>query len=95
MVSLSGENFKMVEFAKRLKLKDVRILSITQFKDNTLASLSDENIYISTVEIPIFTEYNYLKYQSITCYFIAVELLFLRYQRHKREKKAREIEAGL
>ena len=36
-----------------MKLSNVKVLSITKLKDNTLASLSDENIYITTSQIQV------------------------------------------
>lgn len=53
MISYSGENASMLEFAKKLKTKSVPIISITANKDNSLAHLASESLY---VEIPKFNQ---------------------------------------
>ncbi|MDF2675595.1 MAG: hypothetical protein K0R09_3867 [Clostridiales bacterium] len=86
IVSLNGETPEVIEFAKALRLREVSIISITKLKDNTLAALSDENIYISTLQFQLFSNYNHQMYESITSYYMVIELLFLKYQLFKRQK---------
>lgn len=85
IISLSGENEKVIEFARELKLKEVPMISITRFSDNTLASLSDENIY---VHMPKFLPHTNISAESISSvgFFMAAEAMFVNYQIYKREK---------
>lgn len=76
LISLSGESSHIINFAKKLKMKNVTIISITKLKSNTLANISDKNIYVSTSTV--FLNNNF-EYESINLYFIVVELLFLKF----------------
>ena len=89
IISLSGEKKEIVEFARELKLKEVPIISITRFSDNTLASLSDENIY---VHMPKFIRVTSPSEESISSvgFFMAAEAMFVNYQLHKRGKQKKE-----
>lgn len=77
LISLSGESNHIKEFAKRLKIKDIPIVSITKEKDNALAHMADENLYITT----FFTENggNQVKFETSTSFFILIEMLYLKY----------------
>lgn len=90
LISLSGESSKVVDLAKRMKLNNVKVLSITKLKDNMLASISDENIYITTSEINF--DSNYRTFESTTILYITSEILFVNYSLYK---KNREIEKNL
>lgn len=48
LISLTGESEHVKRLAKQFKLRNVPIISITKLKNNTLARLSDENLYINT-----------------------------------------------
>ncbi len=54
IISLSGENENTLNIARRLKLIGTKIISITEFKNNTLTDLSDESIYISATNISFY-----------------------------------------
>lgn len=82
LISLNGESSKVVELAKKMKLNNVKIVSITKLKDNTLASLSDENIYITTSQVKF--DSNYRSFESYTILYIVAEILFVRYGLYKR-----------
>ncbi|SHE31044.1 MurR/RpiR family transcriptional regulator [Alkalibacter saccharofermentans] len=47
IVSLDGESQQVIKMARELKLREIPFISITRLKDNTLASLSTEKIYIT------------------------------------------------
>lgn len=75
IVSLSGESNHVVNFAKTVKLKGVPILSMTKLKHNTLASLSTENLYISTSNVNTYIQ----NYETTTLFFMTVEMLLIKY----------------
>ncbi|MGM9974604.1 MAG: MurR/RpiR family transcriptional regulator, partial [Clostridiaceae bacterium] len=68
IVSLSGETSQALEFASKLKLKGIPVISITQLRDNPLASLSTENVYISTLQFNLTSESSIPIYHSITSF---------------------------
>lgn len=83
IVSLSGESPQVVEMARKLKLVGVPIISITRLKDNTLASLSTENIYITPVPFLVYLPTD-RPYESLLMYFILVEIWFVQYYRYQK-----------
>ena len=90
IISMYGENKFILDFAKKLKIKNVPIVSITRLKDNSLANLSDYNIYTPTVIIPKIA--NDIDFESLTPYFISIEIFFLKYMEYKTQKKKKEEE---
>ncbi|AQS07563.1 MULTISPECIES: MurR/RpiR family transcriptional regulator [Clostridium] len=88
IISVSGENQFIMDFAKNLKIKNIPIISITKLKDNSLAKLSDYNLYTSTALIPSI--YNDIDFESLTSYFILIEILFLKYMEYKTQKNKKE-----
>lgn len=83
IISVSGENKALLEIAKELKMKDVTIISITKLKENSLARLSDFNLYINIATINDFSCNN--DYESVTSYFVLIEILFVRYMEYKNQ----------
>ena len=79
IISLSGESEMVVELAKALRVSHVPTVSITRLKNNTLASLCEENQYINSIQLPM--EYD-IKYEISTPYFILIEYLYLSYQNY-------------
>ncbi|MCQ2968737.1 MAG: MurR/RpiR family transcriptional regulator [Clostridium sp.] len=86
LISVSGENEGILEIAKELKMKNVTILSITRLKENSLARISDLNLYITTAIIDDIS--SNIEYESVTAYFILIEILFMKYMEYKDEQKA-------
>lgn len=82
VISMSGERAPINDLVKQLKLKDVPIISITKLKDNTLAFLSDDNIYISTKEYRFNVDQCY-PFESGAGFFMAIELLYMEYQNYE------------
>lgn len=76
IISLSGESESVVELAKGLKVKGVPSVSVTRMKNNTLASLCGDNLYIHSVQLPVGL---HEKYETTTPYFILAEYLYLAY----------------
>lgn len=87
IVSLSGESAQVVEMAHKLQMRGIPVISITRLKDNTLAELSTENIYITPVPFPLASRAIDQPYESLLMYFIAVELWFVQYHRYQKEQR--------
>lgn len=84
MISVSGENKKMVAMADKLRVQGILLLSITKKKENNLAHLCDYQLYVEsagTVETPI-----HWQYETTTTYFILIDILFLKYLDYKQRK---------
>jgi RpiR family glv operon transcriptional regulator len=86
MVSLSGETPLAVEFAQKLQLKEVPLISITQLRDNTLASLSTENLYVMPAFFQLYEEEDRPQYQSMMPYFLLIEIWYVKYKMFRQEK---------
>ena len=61
------------------------MISITKRLKNPLAEISDYNLYISTTSVE--KDLSSVKYESMTSYFILIEMLVLRYLEFLEEKK--------
>lgn len=86
LISVSGQNKKMVEIAKMLRVRGVTLMSITKNRENTLAHLCDFCLYVdesNLVETPI-----HWQYESTTSYFILIDILFLKYLDYHRRKES-------
>lgn len=77
IISVSGESQPVLDFAKTLKVRDVPFISITKRNENTLARMSNHNLYVTTETFRLF--YGGIDYETVTSYFMLVELLFLKY----------------
>lgn len=76
IVSLTGESNHVTSFAKILNMKGIPIISMTKLKNNTLAQMSTESIYINTSNVATTYIENY---ETTTLFFMAVELLLIKY----------------
>lgn len=76
IVSLSGESNHVIEFAKTVKMKGIPVISMTKMKNNTLAQMSDESLYVSTSTVGTAYIDNY---ETTTLFFMTVELLLIKY----------------
>ena len=80
-ISLSGETPIVVEFAKQLNLRGVPFISITKLHENTLASLSTVNLYISAADFQIHDEeVTTVSFKSMLPYFMLVEVWYFKYR---------------
>lgn len=86
IVSLSGESNHVVDFAKLMKMKGIPIISMTKMKNNTLAQMSDESLYINTSNIGTTHIANY---ETTTLFFMTVEMLLVKYLLYQ-EKRCEE-----
>lgn len=84
MISLSGESDKIVQLAQRMKLHNIKVLSITKLRQNSLARLSDENIYISTTQVPVGP--NFGEFEVTTIFYILIEILFIRFSLYRKQR---------
>lgn len=92
MVSVSGENEVILDLTKKLKIKNVPIVSITCLRDNSLSHLADYNLYTSDTKVQcIFLDDGYV---SLTTYFILMEILFLKFEQYRHKKEEEECESG-
>lgn len=85
IISLSGESNHVCEFAKKLKMKNVSLISITREKDNTLAHLCDDNLYISTMYAQLGNQHT--PFEASTSFFILIEMLYLRHLEYQEGEK--------
>ena len=80
-VSLSGETPTVVDFARELRLRDVPFISITKLHDNTLASLSTVNLYVSPARFALYDEDDeHTAFQSMMPYFMLIEVWYVQYR---------------
>lgn len=86
LISVSGENRKVVEIAKRLKIRGVTLMSVTKNRENTLAHLCDYCLYVD--ESDYFETPIHWQYESTTSYFILIDILFLKYLDYRQRKEA-------
>ena len=77
LLSLSGNNSFMNEFAYKLKQKGVKIISVTQIGNNKLASLSDVSLQFYTH--PVLLNENKAEFYSTTQFFLINQILLLKY----------------
>ena len=76
LISLSGESEAVVSLAQGLRTRHVPAISITRMTSNTLASLCEENLYITSTRMNVAPG---VEYETTTPYFILVEFLYLSY----------------
>ena len=80
-VSLSGESPTVTEFGSELRLRDIPFISITKLHDNTLASLSTVNLYVSPATFRLFEGSDERPaFQSMMPYFLLVETWYVKYR---------------
>ena len=80
-VSLSGESPSVTECASQLQLRDIPFISITKLHDNTLASLSTVNLYVSPASFRLYEDSDERPaFQSMMPYFLLVETWYVKYR---------------
>lgn len=89
IVSLTGESGHVVNFAKILNMKGIPIIAMTKLKNNTLAQMSDECIYINTSNVATTHIENY---ETTTLFFMVVELLLIKYLIYQEKRCERYID---
>jgi RpiR family glv operon transcriptional regulator len=82
-VSFSGETPAVVDFAQQLRLRDIPFVSITKLHDNTLASLSTVNLYVSPARFQLYPDEDireHAPFQSMMPYFLLLEIWYVKYR---------------
>ncbi len=76
VISVSGENDKLIDFVKRLRLKSVKIIAITSSKENRLIHLADEYICVESIQVVgnLGETVNFM-----SSYFIALDHILMKY----------------
>lgn len=80
VISVSGENADTISFVKKLQVRNTCTISITKMKNNSLSEICRYNLYISSLVINNNLEK--YKYESLTSYFMLIEILFVKYQQY-------------
>lgn len=83
IISLSGESTIALNFATNLKIKQVPIVSITKFKSNNLANLSNHNIYVNSLSLNIS---DIKTFETTSLFFLNIEILTLKYLVYLKNK---------
>ena len=76
IISYSGENEHAVDFAQKLKVKDVPVITITFSSENTLSHLADEAFYIDT---PMVIKSSGYPHEGLVGYFLLIDFLVTKY----------------
>lgn len=85
VLSLSGENLNIDGILDIPKVKGAKTISLTNFKSNSLAGKADFNLYASSTLNP--APHNWW-IQSVSSFFIVVEVLLFGYMDYKSGKKS-------
>ena len=76
IISVSGENQRALDFAKKLKAKNVSLLSITSTKSNSLSRLADEAFY---VDAPRMLNTVGGPHDGLAGFFLLIDFLMVKY----------------
>lgn len=76
LISYSGNNEKIVEFAKKIKAKGAFTIAITSSNSNQLNQICDENIYVS---VPRISNPLGSPYEGLVNYFILIDFMIVKY----------------
>ena len=82
IISLSGETPSAVDFAQRLSVQGVPVISITLLSENTLAGLSTVNLYVLARSFQLTGEKERLPFKSMMAYFLLSEIWYMKYERY-------------
>lgn len=85
IISFSGENERAIDFARKLKTKNVSIISITSVKSNTLSRMADEAFY---VEAPRMINTVGGLHDGLAGFFLLIDFMMVKYiEYHGGNKK--------
>ena len=85
IISVSGENQRALDFARKLKAKNVSLLSITSTKSNSLSRLADEAFY---VDAPRMLNTVGGPHDGLAGFFLLIDFLMVKYiEYHGRKNK--------
>lgn len=89
MVSMTGENARLIALAKMAKSVGVKTISITRLRSNSLSMLVNEPIYVFLGDFPIVMD---LPYTSPVMFFAITELLFTNYYNYLIDLKSTDLD---
>ena len=89
LISLRGEGTVLLDFASKLRMKNVPTISITKLKNNELAHICTKCIYITTSQVFIGEQ---ILHEAANLFFILAEILFLRYSQYKDQMDKKQIQ---
>lgn len=84
IVSLSGETEEGVRILRLIEYTGIRKVSLTRWKNNTIARLCDDNLYAGTKTL---TGYRDMTYEIMSAFYILLDVLSVHYLVYEREKK--------
>lgn len=85
MISYSGENPQLLDFAKKLKAKNVSIISITVARNNSLSHMAEESLFVDVpdIENPLGP-----RHEGLVSYFLLLDFILVKYiDYHERRMK--------
>ncbi|MFT8321453.1 MAG: MurR/RpiR family transcriptional regulator [Bacillus sp. (in: firmicutes)] len=86
IISLSGDTPTLIPKVQKLVAKGIPFLSITNMKNNTLAQMTQHNLYATTTSVPTSSG---IDYTSLASFFIVGEVLagqFIEYLENKNRQ---------
>ena len=84
IISFSGENKRAIDFAKKLKAKNVSVLAITSRKSNTLSRIADEAVYVDS---PRMYNTSGGRHDGFAGFFLFVDFLMVKYIEYNGGKR--------
>lgn len=82
IISLSGETKEGIEIIKNIQ-GDIKTLSITRLDNNTIASLCEQNLYVTTQKLNKFQQSSY---ELVGVFYALLDVLFANYIEYIRRK---------
>lgn len=79
IISLSGETKEGIQVAEFMKNRKVKLLSITRLQNNTIASLCDYHLYVTTSTIA-----THISYELVAGFYMLLEHLLLYYINYQK-----------
>ena len=86
-VSLSGENADAIEVVRTVQKAGIRTIALTRWANNTLARISQKNLYVGTKTVGYTSGQSY---EMVAAFYILLDILSIRYLEYTAEHK-REI----
>lgn len=86
-VSLSGENQEALRVMRMIKETDIHTLSITRWKNNSLARFAEDRLYVGTKFVQ---QDDQMSYEMIAAFYILLDILSVRYLEYIRRLRDEE-----
>lgn len=82
IISLSGETKEGIEIIKNIQ-GYIKTLSITRLENNTISSLCEQNLYVTTQKLNKFQQSSY---ELVGVFYALLDILFANYIEYIRRK---------